>query len=111
MTTWQDIASKALALPEDERNLLIDALRNPPPDWADDVWAEAVAAWEQMNIDGHKPSIAVIRKRCRPAGITLTTEFLREGVERILRKNLQNPEGINAEALAELGNIICEAAA
>lgn len=53
-----DLLAQCLALPQADREALIDALQKPRRDWADDVWEKALKA------DGG--AAAVIRSMCRP---------------------------------------------
>ena len=60
-----DLLAQCLALPQDQREALIEAMQKPQRDWADDVWFEAFWAWDPMKADGKKAA-AVIRSMCRP---------------------------------------------
>ena len=58
-----DLLAQCLALPQDQREALIEAMQKPQRDWADDVWE---AADEAYGNGGKKAAAAVIRSMCQP---------------------------------------------
>ena len=61
-----DLLAQCLALPQADRDALIEALQKPQRDWADDVWMNAFGAYEQNGYYNLDRSAAVIRSMCRP---------------------------------------------
>ncbi len=62
-----DLLAQCLALPQDQREALIEAMQKPKMDWADDVWDVASeSAGQAASWDYDKAGAAVIRSMCRP---------------------------------------------
>lgn len=70
------LTAQCLALPQADREALIEALQKPVRDWADDVWKDACAsANEARAISQDKAAAAVIRSMCRPKEDGRSEEF------------------------------------
>ena len=62
-----DLLAQCLALPQADRDALIEALQKPRRDWADDVWEKACHAYGLLNSCPERAqAAAVIRTMCRP---------------------------------------------
>lgn len=62
-----DLLAQCLALPQADREALIEALQKPQRDWADDVAARAIKAYGLLgDAPEMKEVAAVIRSLCRP---------------------------------------------
>ena len=59
----EDLLAQCLALPQADRDALVEALQKPVRDWADDVWDKADTAFGN---GGKTAATAVIRSMCRP---------------------------------------------
>lgn len=80
-----DLLAQCLALPQADRDALIEAMQKPQRDWADEVWFEAFWAWDPMKADGKKAA-AVIRSMCRPKELPKFSDmWLRDAVDSINR--------------------------
>jgi len=73
-----DLLAQCLALPQADREALIEALQKPRRDWADDVWEDAYQKWLETDErfvsdgdDGDTEAAAVIRSMCRPKEVEL----------------------------------------
>ena len=55
-----DLLAQCLALPQDQREALIEAMQKPQRDWADDVWEQVLKA------GGRDEMVDVIRSMCVP---------------------------------------------
>lgn len=67
-----DLLAQCLALPQDQREALIEAMQKPQRDWADDVWdvaSESAGQAASWNYD--KAGAAVIRSMCRPKEVEI----------------------------------------
>ena len=74
-----DLLAQCLALPQDQREALIEAMQKPQRDWADDVWEAACAsANEARAISQDKAAAAVIRSMCRPKEVEIDDEIVRK---------------------------------
>ncbi len=75
-----DLLAQCLALPQDQREALIEAMQKPQRDWADDV---AQAIWQKyIDCDfGLEETAAVIRSMCRPKEDDSLVEALENIVE------------------------------
>ena len=58
-----DLLAQCLALPQDQREALIEAMQKPQRDWADDVWKAADEACGNGSVEA---AAEVIRSMCRP---------------------------------------------
>jgi hypothetical protein len=62
-----DLLAQCLALPQADRDALIEALQKPVRDWADEVWSKAHQACMMADVfNEFDAAAAVIRSMCRP---------------------------------------------
>lgn len=69
-----DLTEQCLALPQADREALIEALQKPQRDWAWDVWEAAYEAF--YNSQKYDAAPAVIRSMCRPKEVELDERCL-----------------------------------
>ena len=85
------LTAQCLALPQADREALIEALQKPQRDWADDVWDAANKAYLSNNSyqsgeTSHEKAAAVIRSMCRPKELPKFSDmWLRDAVDSINR--------------------------
>ena len=68
-----DLLAQCLALPQADRDALVEALQKPVRDWADDVWDKADTAFGN---GGKTAATAVIRSMCRPKDVEISAADL-----------------------------------
>ena len=76
-----DLLAQCLALPQDQREALIEAMQKPQRDWADDIATKAVAAWTENGGVFEEEVAAVIRSICRTKENDALADALRPFVD------------------------------
>lgn len=99
-----DLLAQCLALPQADRDALIEALQKPQRDWADQLFRDVIEAsgynggMDAAELDKKDyAAIAVIRSMCRPKAMVIANDHLRAVGEKY---------GLRSETI---GNIVKEA--
>lgn len=92
-----DLLAQCLALPQDQREALIEAMQKPQRDWADDVTDRIIAQRFGVEFkEANALTAAVIRSMCRPKEVELDEKWLFKKV------NYMQTHGYKVEVLADI---------
>lgn len=100
-----DLLAQCLALPQDQREALIEAMQKPVEpeiDWAEDVWDKAYKAYFTANPKclSDEAALEVIRSMCRPKEVELSDEQIDDILRRAFGASKEYARYIIREALS-----------
>lgn len=83
-----DLLAQCLALPQDQREALIEAMQKPQEperDWAEEVWDRAYNAYftAEPNCLSDEAAFEAIRSMCRPKEVELSEAWLKDCAEQL----------------------------
>lgn len=102
--TFDTLKDQCLALPQDQREALIQAMQKP--DWAEEVWMKVNSAYFANDSfysgkTSDEAAAAVIRSMCRPKEVELSDEFLSRSIDRLVTQPIKEADKTLAEIIKE----------